>query len=121
MPTISITKDTFNQVTAKGVVLIDWWAPWCAPCRAFAPIYEKTAAAHPDVVFAKVDTEDQPELGAAFRIRAIPTLMVLRDGILLFEQAGMLPPAAIDDLIRQAQALDMDDVRRAAKSKKPAA
>jgi thioredoxin 1 len=97
--------------TAEGVLLIDFWAPWCAPCRAFGPVYEKVSKAHPDITFGKVNTEAEPALGASFGIRSIPTLMFFREGIMLFQQAGMLPEAALSDLIKQVRALDMDDVR----------
>jgi thioredoxin 1 len=111
-PTIDITEATFKDTVEKdGIVLIDWWAPWCGPCRAFAPTYEKVASKHPDVTFGKVNTEDEQGLAAAFEIRSIPTLMILRDRVMLFSQAGMLPEAALEDLIAQVRALDMDEVR----------
>jgi len=97
--------------TPEGILLIDFWAPWCAPCRAFGPVYEKVSKAHPDITFGKVDTEAEPALGASFGIRSIPTLMIFREGVLLFQQAGMVPEAALEDLIGQVKALDMDDVR----------
>jgi len=110
--TVEITQQNFKQLVEKdGIVLIDWWASWCGPCRMFAPTYEKVAAKHPDITFGKVDTEAQPELAGSFDIRSIPTLMILRDKVLLFSQAGALPEAALEDLIRQVRALDMDKVR----------
>jgi len=113
MAPINITESTFvDTVKKEGIVLIDWWAAWCGPCRAFAPIFEMTAELNPDIVFAKVDTEAEPALAQAFRIRSIPTLMAFRDGILLFAQPGMLPASALADLIRQLRALDMEEVRK---------
>jgi len=109
----NLTETTFPATldAADGILLIDWWAPWCAPCRAFGPTYEKVSKAHPDITFGKVNTEAEPGLGASFGIRSIPTLMIFREGVLLFQQAGMLPEAALEDLIKQVRALDMDDVR----------
>lgn len=110
--TIEITSDNFKEVVERdGIVLIDWWASWCGPCRTFAPTYENVARKHPDITFGKIDTEAQQELAAAFDIRSIPTLMILRDKVLLFSQPGALPEAALEDLVRQVQALDMEKVR----------
>jgi thioredoxin 1 len=111
--TTTLTAENFeNTVQKDGIVLIDWWAPWCGPCRSFAPIYDASAKKHPDVVFGKINTEEEPEMGQGFNIQAIPTLMIFRDGILLFAQPGMVPAAALEDLIGKVQALDMDEVRR---------
>jgi thioredoxin 1 len=110
--TVEVTKDNFKQVTEKdGIVLLDWWAGWCGPCKVFAPTYEKAAQTHPDITFGKIDTEASPELAGAFDIRSIPTLMILRDKVLLFSQPGALPADALEDLIRQVRALDMEKVR----------
>ncbi|MEU9141946.1 thioredoxin [Streptomyces sp. NPDC048404] len=111
--TVELTKENFDQtVTDNEFVLIDFWAEWCGPCRQFAPVYEKAAVANPDLVFAKVDTEAQPELAAAFDIQSIPTLMIVRDQVAIFAQPGALPAVALDDVIGQARKLDMDEVRR---------
>ena len=113
MSTVDVTEDTFEQtVTRDGIVFVDAWADWCGPCKQFAPTYEKASETHDDVVFAKLDTEANQQLASALEIQAIPTLMAFRDGIMVFRNAGALPPAAFDDLIQQVKGLDMEDVRR---------
>jgi thioredoxin 1 len=114
MASTELTSTNHQELLAtQGVIVVDAWASWCGPCRAFAPIFEAAAQRHPGVVWAKLDTQREPELAGAFGIRAIPTLLVLRDGILLLQQAGMLPARALDELVQKAQALDMDAVRQA--------
>jgi len=111
MATIELTKDNFEQqVSANDMTVIDFWAPWCGPCKSFGPTFESVSEAHPDVLFAKVNTEDQQELGAYFNIRSIPTLMIIRDKVIVFSQAGALPKPALEDVVGQAKALDMDKV-----------
>lgn len=113
MSTVDVTEDTFEQtVTQDGIVFVDAWADWCGPCKQFAPTYEKASETHDDVVFTKLDTEANQQLASALEIQAIPTLMAFRDGIMVFRNAGALPPAAFDDLIQQVKGLDMEDVRR---------
>jgi thioredoxin len=111
-PTVDVSESNYKEVVEKdGIVLIDWWAPWCGPCRVFGPTYEKVAGRHPDITFAKVNTEEAQALAGSFQIMSIPTLMILRDKILLFSQAGALPEAALEELIQKARELDMDKVR----------
>jgi thioredoxin len=113
MATVALTAENFNQYVEKdGVLVIDWWAPWCAPCRAFGPIYDKASETHADVTFGKVNTEEQPELAGTFQIQAIPTLMVFRDQVLVFARPGAIPGSALDEILGQVRALDMDDVRK---------
>ena len=113
MSTTNLTSKSFEEHVSKdGIVFVDFWADWCGPCKAFAPTYEKVAGENPDIVFGKVNTEEEPQLAGAFRISSIPTLMIFRDGIPVFAQPGMLPAAALTDLVKQVRGLDMDDVRR---------
>lgn len=113
MATVDLTADTFDATTSDNdIVLIDFWAEWCGPCRTFGPIYDQVSQGHEDIVFAKVDTEAEQALAATFNIRSIPTLMAVRDQVVVFSQAGVLPEAALEDLIGQVRALDMEEVHR---------
>jgi thioredoxin 1 len=113
MAVIELTKDNFEQVvTSNPTVVVDFWAPWCGPCRGFAPVFERVAGEHPDVVFAKVNTDEEQDIAGHFQIRSIPTLMVFRDKIIIFSQPGALPQNALEQVVGKAKSLDMDEVRQ---------
>ncbi len=120
MAVVELTKDNFEQVvTSNDFVIVDFWAPWCGPCRSFAPTYEKVSEDHPDVVFAKVNTEEEQEIAGHFQIRSIPTLMIFRDKIIIFSEAGALPESGFRELVAKAGELDMDEVRRQVAEQQP--
>jgi len=112
MATLQVTADNFDATVEKGIVLLDFWAGWCGPCRMFAPVFEAVSEKHPDIVFGKIDTEAEQELAARFNVRTIPTLMVIRDGVLLASQAGAPPAPAVEELVRKVREIDMDEVRK---------
>jgi thioredoxin 1 len=113
MATVALTAENFDEATGKdGIVLVDFWASWCGPCVRFAPTYERSSEKHPDITFGKVDTEAEQALAAKFDIRSIPTIMAVRDGVIVFSQPGALPESALENLIEQVQKLDMEDVRK---------
>jgi thioredoxin 1 len=113
MAVVELTKQNFEQVvTSNPTVIVDYWAPWCGPCRGFAPVFERVAEENPDIVFAKVNTDEEHELASHFQIRSIPTLMVFRDQIIVFSQPGALPQSSLEQVVEKAKALDMDEVRQ---------
>lgn len=121
MASVNLTAETFEAtVLGGGIVLVDWWAAWCGPCRMFAPVFEEASEKRPEVVFAKVDTEAEQQLAGMAGISSIPTLMIFRDGILLYSEAGALPAPALEDLISQVEALDMDEIRAEIEKQKAA-
>ena len=120
MPVDTLTTDQFDATVAgNDMVVVDFWAPWCGPCKSFAPVFEQVATENPDIKFVKVNTDEEQALAGHFGIRSIPTLMVLREKVIVFQQPGALPKGALDDILRQVKALDMDEVKRAAKSYEP--
>ena len=122
MPVVELTKENFEKVvTGNPTVVVDYWAPWCGPCRGFAPVFEKVSEMHPDVVFAKVNTDEEQEIAAHFQIRSIPTLMVFREQIIVFSQPGALPQGAFEEVVAKTKELDMDEVRKQISDQPPGA
>ena len=120
MAVVELTKENFEQViTSNATVIVDYWAPWCGPCRGFAPVFEKVSESHPAVIFAKVNTDEEQEIAAHFQIRSIPTLMVFRDQIIVFSQPGALPQNALEQVVAKAKELDMDQVRKQIAQEQP--
>jgi thioredoxin 1 len=121
MATQNITSSSFKTILQQpGIVVLDWWAPWCGPCKRFAPIFEAASVKYPDITWGKINTDEETSLAGAFQIRSIPTLMAFRDGVLLFEQPGMLPSSALDKLVTELRKLDMGEVRRKLSEQQPA-
>ena len=121
MAVVELTKENFEQVvTSNPTVIVDYWAPWCGPCRGFAPVFERVAEANPDVVFAKVNTDEEQEIASHFQIRSIPTLMVFREQIIVFSQPGALPQNALEQIVGKAKAIDMDELRKQIAQQEPA-